>query len=248
MVVTIIIFQGLLFGGLIFILRQFMKGHVSGAVGHLQKLNEELVKQQNELKQKMADAQKEYESKMGNLQEEIQQKQGQVRDEANKMLDESRQRALQEREKIINEAVETRDKMRQEVMAQMEEKAVFHSRAILGEFFSGEMHAMIHEFLVREVVQGLQEISVEAFQISTDTAELTTAMPLSAELKGMIQKVLKDKIQKDVQFKEDVDASLVAGVILKFGTFVIDGSMTHRLKEAAAYLKKETARRYQGNT
>ena len=248
MVVTIIIFQGLLFAGLIFILRQFMKGHVSGAVGHLQKLNEELVKQQNELKQKMAEAQKEYESKMGNLQDEIREKQGQVREEANKMLEESRQRALAERENIINEAVETREKMRQEIMAQMEEKAVFHSRTILGEFFSGEMHALIHEFLVREVIQGLKEVNVEAFQISTDTAELTSAIPVSADLKSQIQKILKDRIKRDVKFKEETDESLVAGLILKFGTFVIDGSMTHRLKEAAALLKKETARRYQGNT
>ena len=51
MVLAIVIFQGLVFLGMIFILRQFMKGHVSGAVGHLQKLNDDLMKQQAELQQ-----------------------------------------------------------------------------------------------------------------------------------------------------------------------------------------------------
>ena len=43
MILTVIIFQGLIFVGLIFILRQFMKGHLSGAMGHLQKLNDDLL-------------------------------------------------------------------------------------------------------------------------------------------------------------------------------------------------------------
>ncbi len=248
MVLGIIIFQGLIFLALIFIMRQFMKGHVSGAVGHLHKLNEELAKQQAELKQKNAEVQKEYETRMNSLEQELSAKQAEARTEAVKLLEESRARALTDREKIINEAVETREKMRQEIMAEMEEKAILHSRELISQFFSGELKEMIHEVLVREVFEGLAELDVTQFQFQTDSVQFKAAQPLSAELKAKLQKILKDKMKKEITLKEEVDPSLVAGLTLVFGTLVIDGSLNNRLREAAARLKKETARRYQGST
>lgn len=105
MVLAIVFFQGIVFLALIFILRHFMKGHVSGAVEHLHKLNDELMKQQADLKQKMADSQRDYESKLSKLNDEVQQKQKAAKEEATKTVDDSRQRAMQEREKIISEAI-----------------------------------------------------------------------------------------------------------------------------------------------
>ena len=245
MVLAIIVFQGLIFLGLIFILRQFMKGHVSGAVGHLQKLNDELLKQQADLKQKNIEAQAAYDDKMAKLQIEISQKQAQVKDEATKALEEARARALGEREKIINEAVETRDKMRQEVMAEMEEKAIQHSQNVIKAFLTEELQTLVHNTLVHDVIEGIREAKTDLFQISDAVAEFRAALPIKDEDKQKIQKILKEKIKKDVQIKETIDPSLVGGMILKFGTFVIDGSLINRLKEAAAVLRRETARRYQ---
>ena len=247
MVLTIIFFQGLIFVGLIFVLRQFMKGHVSGAVGHLQKLNEEMLKQQAELKTKMSEAEKEYESKMAMAHQELSQSQAKAREEAVKTVDEARARALSEREKIIQEAVQTRDKIRNEIMAEMEQKAIGYSKDVVGEFFTGDLGKLIHGILVKETLDGLREVDMAHFQIQADGAELKTPQPLSPAERQAIQKVLNDKMKKEITLKEAVDASLVAGFVLRFGSFVIDGSLTNRLKEAASRLKKETARKYQGS-
>ena len=247
MVLAIILFQGVIFIALIFILRHFMKGHVTGAVDHLHKLNDELMKQQADLKQKMAEAQKEYDTKTLKLNEEVMVKQKQAKDEAVKTLEESRQRAMQEREKIINEAVGTRDKMRHEVMGEMEEKAILHSKSIIAEFFSGELGRLAHGALVEEVIQALREADLQNFQIQTDTAEIKFPMEISADAKKKIAQILKEKIKKDVKFKEENDPSLVGGLVLVFGNFVMDGSLVNRLSESAARLKKETARKYQGS-
>jgi F0F1-type ATP synthase membrane subunit b/b' len=244
--VAIIVFVGLLFLSLILMMQHFMKANLTGALGHLQKLNDELVKQQNDLKQKMSDSQKEYEVKMVKLQQEMTTRQAQIKEEANKSIEESRNRALQEREKIINEAVETREKMRQEVMAEMEEKAIAHSKILIGEFFTGELRKMIHDVLVQDVVDGLQEVDMTHYQINTDTAELKVSQAIDPQSKKKIAEILKGKIKKEVKFAEEVDPSLIGGLILKFGTFVIDGSLMNRLSESAARLQKETARRYQG--
>lgn len=248
MVLGAVLFQGVIFIVLILIFRHFMKSHVSGAVDHLQKINDELIKQQTEMKQKMADAEREYETKMNRLTEEIQTKQKQARDDVNKSLDDSRQKAMQEREKIITEAVQTREKMRQEIMGEMEQNAIAYSKNIIAQMLEGELGKLFHERLVIEVIEALKEVDFRTFQILTDTAEFKTPMPIPSEIKQKIGKVLKDKMQKEVKLTEESDPSLIAGVILQFGPLVIDGSLVNRLSEASAQLKKETVRKYQAST
>ncbi len=245
-ILAAVIFQGFIFLGMILIMRQFMRGHVSGAVDHLQKMNDDLIKQQNDMKEKMAVAQKEYEMKMNRLQQDVTVQQSKAREEAAKTVEDSRTRALAEREKIITEAVETREKMRKEIMAEMEEKSIQNCRIIISEFFQGEMKTQIHEALLARALDGLKKVSMENFQIRADqAAELRVPEALKPEAREKIKKILEEKIKGTVQFKEEIDPSLVAGIVLKFGAVVIDGSLTNRLNEAAARLKKETTRRYQ---
>ncbi len=248
MIWGIILFQAIIFFVLIFVLKHFMQGHVSGAVGHLEKLNEELLKQQSELKQKIDAAEKEYESKMAKVQQEITARQSQVRQEANKTLEDARARGQEEREKLIKEAIDTREKIRNEIMGGMEEKAVDYSKEVIAEFLSGEIRKHIHEILVNEVVLGIKDMPIEHFQIDSKTAELVSAEGLSEALKKQVLTALKEKINSEVECKEEVDPALVGGIILKFGNFVIDGSLANRLKEATAKIKTETKRKYLGKT
>lgn len=246
MLLTVILFQGVIFIGLIFIMRQFMKGHVSGAMGHLQKLNEDLIKQQKDLKDKMAESQREHEMKMNKLEQDISTQQTKAREEANKTIEETKTRALAEREKIISEAVQTREKMKLEVMSEMEGQAVQHAKTMVAEFLQGDLRKMTHEALVLQALEGIKDLPTENFQVKAGTAGvISTPEPLSEDLKKKISKVFQDKMKGDVSFKEEVNEALVAGVVLKVGNLVIDGSLTNRLGEAASRIKKETIRKYQ---
>lgn len=234
--------------GLIFMLNHFMQKNVTGAVGHLQKLNDELMKQQADLRQKIAEADKEYQTKMTKVQQEVTAMHTQAKQEVTKTIEEARARAQSEREKLINEAIETKEKIRQEIMADMDEKAIQHAKHVIQEFFSGDMKKMVHQALIDELIEGLETMDFSSFQIQTDIAELRSGEEVSDASKEKIRKVLEKKINRKVQFKDEKDASLAGGVILKFGTFVIDASLSNRLMEAAASLKKETVRKYQGKT
>ena len=198
MVLTIILFQGLIFAGLIFVLRHFMKGHVSGAVGHLQKLNEEMLKQQAELKARMTESEREYQTKMATAQQELSQSQSKARDEAIKTVEEARARALTEREKIIQEAVQTRDKMRNEIMSEMEQKAIGYSKDMISELFTGEIGKMIHAVLVKETTDGLKEVETGQFRVEEAVASLKAAYPLTDAERQAIQKVLKEKLKPEL--------------------------------------------------
>jgi F-type H+-transporting ATPase subunit delta len=244
-VISIFFFQGLIFLGLIFMLRQFMKGNVKGELGHLQQLHDELMKRQAELKEKNEAAAKEYETKMSRLEQEITAKQTEANKQIVHTLEEAQQKAMKEKEKIINEALETREKMRREVMAEMEEKAIQYTTEILDEFFIGEQKTKIHSIMMDLLIDGIEGAPMEQFQINTHVVDLKVAQLLDDPAKQKLSKLLKGKIHKEVEFKEELDASLIGGAILRLGTFVIDGSMRNRLSEVQARLKKDARRRHQ---
>lgn len=245
MIISVFVLQGIIFAGLIFMLRHFMKGNVKGELGHLDKLHEELLKREADLKAKMQAAEQEYTSKAAKMEQEMSTRHIQAKQEASKLLAEGKELALKERERIINEAVSTRDKMRQEIMAEMEEKAISYSRNILAEFFSGEYRILLQKTLMEQLITGLESVSTEQFQASSEKATLRSADPLTDEDRKRIQKVLKAKTHQEVAFKEEVQPELIGGVILQFGNLVIDGSMINLLNEAGARLKKEAQRRFQ---
>ncbi len=247
-VVSVFFFQGLIFVGLIFLLRHFMKGNVKGELGHLERLNEELLKREAELKQKMTAAEQEYTTRMAKAEQEIMSRQQQAKQDSTKVLEENRDQALKEREKIIGEAISTREKIRHEIMAEMENTAIEYSKQVLSEFFSGELKKLLHEVLMKQMIAGIESFPAERFQLKTDIAEFKLAEPLSAEMKTKLQKALKSKMGREIQLKEEVDATLVGGAVLKFDSLVIDGSMTNLLKDAASRMKKEAHRKYQGVT
>ena len=247
-VISVFFFQGIIFVGLIFLLRHFMKGNVKGELGHLERLNDELLKREAELKQKMVASDQEYSATMAKMEQEIVSRQQQAKQETLKILEDNRGQALKEREKIIAEAIATREKIRHEIMAEMENKAIEYSKEVLGEFFTGDLKKLLHEVLMNQLIGGIESFQTERFQLKGDTAELKLAERLSAELKTKILKVLKSKIGREIHLKEELDPALVGGAILKFDSLVIDGSMTNLLKDAAARMKKEAHRKYQGVT
>lgn len=63
--------------------------------------------------------------------------------------------------------------------------------------------------------------------------ELTTALPLDSESQERLAKALTSKLSRKVNIQAKVDQRLLAGVIVKAGDLVIDGSARGRLEKLA---------------
>jgi F-type H+-transporting ATPase subunit delta len=74
------------------------------------------------------------------------------------------------------------------------------------------------------------------------------AEPLAESDRETIRKALSTHFNREVKFNESIDPSLVGGVKLQFGSFVIDGTMSNMLQEAAVRLRTESKRKYQSVT
>ncbi|WP_460622398.1 ATP synthase F1 subunit delta [Hymenobacter tenuis] len=113
--------------------------------------------------------------------------------------------------------------------------------AILRAIFNGKVSAMTEKFF-SIVTQHSRESALEFIGSEFLTqynslrgmqvAEVTTAMPLSAELRAQLQQMVRQQSGlADVSLTEKVDASLIGGFVLRIGDRLIDDSVSYRLRK-----------------
>ncbi|SNZ06618.1 F-type H+-transporting ATPase subunit delta [Persephonella hydrogeniphila] len=82
----------------------------------------------------------------------------------------------------------------------------------------------------------LREISdqfrfeVEKF-FATVKGEVITAYPIDEELLNNIKKAVEDKLGKKVEFEVKQDSSIIGGVVVKAGSYVLDSSVRTYLRK-----------------
>jgi F-type H+-transporting ATPase subunit delta len=116
--------------------------------------------------------------------------------------------------------------------------------AILSELFTGKVSDMLLSYFKIVVNKGRSEIlyaTAKEFINSYNTrknivkATVTSATPLNAENRKLIEDAVKEVTKGEVILEEKVDAALVGGYILKVGDRQFDASISSSLKK----LKKE---------
>lgn len=89
------------------------------------------------------------------------------------------------------------------------------------------------ESLLLFIPHQFSELYKEHYNIST--IEVTTAVPVDAELRNRILEVLEKKTGSTIELIEKVDEKIIGGFILKTGDMEYDSSLRNSLKK----LKKE---------
>lgn len=79
----------------------------------------------------------------------------------------------------------------------------------------------------------------ELYYAHNNIAEMTviTSIPLKPQMKEKLLKKLEEKSGKTVMLKEEVDPSIIGGIILRMGNSQIDSSVKGRLEAIASSLK-----------
>ena len=66
---------------------------------------------------------------------------------------------------------------------------------------------------------------------------VTTAFPLSDSIEDKLTNSLKEKLQRGVVLRSQIDKSLIGGVIVRAGDLVIDGSVRGKLAKLVEAMK-----------
>lgn len=138
--------------------------------------------------------------------------------EAAKKREETMAEVESERERILGElrgqvgslAIAAAQKL---IIASLDEQ---RQRALIDEFFSG--------------VKSGQVVVLEGKQVSGASAEVTSALPLTAEEKESVKKDVLSQVGDQATLTFRVDPAILGGLIVRVGDKVLDGSVSGQLE------------------
>ena len=238
--VKILVLMSVVCVPLILFLRWMLFNSAEGAVKRLNSEAEQARGKQAELSQKIKEAD-----------DELAKRRAEADQLSRKMLTDAEEQARQERDKLIVKAREegeeiitkaqaTKERIRKELEKEMYLKSIDYAVQILGSILSEDAKGALSSRLILEFLEGLQKVDMNRIGSDVTTAEMISAAAVEENKKAEISKVIGEKLKRSIQVNFSVDPQLIGGVILKFGSLALDGSLQNRIREAAVISKQKT--------
>lgn len=139
------------------------------------------------------------------------------------------------REAAINEAEQERNRILGDLRGQVAALAIAAANKLVGAALDEQkQHALIDEFF--SGVKSGSVVVLDDANFKGESAEVTSALPLSDNEAATVKKSVKDKIgAQNIAFR--VDPSILGGLIIKVGDKMFDGSVAGKLEDLRQSLK-----------
>lgn len=239
LITQLIIIQVITFIALVFVLRKIMYSASYLETKRLQQLAEENSKKSQELTSKMEEAERQYREKIEGAEKEAKRLKAQAEEELGRLKEEVLDKARQESERIVNQALNTKEKLKEEIESQMVQKSIEQSLRLIQAVLTAANQLALHEGLVESILEELEKTEPEKLKINIHQGKIITPYEIAKPMKVKMISLLSKKSGKDISLEEEIDKNIIAGISLKFGSLIIDGSLANKLREAAERLKRE---------
>ncbi|NMC14855.1 MAG: F0F1 ATP synthase subunit B [Chloroflexi bacterium] len=181
-----------------------------------------------------ANAEKEAQEIITKAQAEAAQKIREATDRADKIAQEIQAKADAEAAKIREEALasvtEERDQILADMRGQIAALAIAAANKLIGESLDEKrQRALIDEFF-SGVKSGKVVVLEDAKLTSGETAQITSALPLTPVEQDDIKRSLMSKIGPDAEINFKVNPSILGGLVIRVGNKVMDGSVAGQLE------------------
>lgn len=139
------------------------------------------------------------------------------------------------REAIVSEAQQERNRILGDLRGQVAALAAAATQKLIGETLDEKrQHALIDEFF--SGTKGGKVVVLEGANFQGESAEVTSALPLSDDEQAAVKKELLAKLSAHaVSFR--VDPAILGGLVVKVGDKVLDGSVAAKLEGLRQSLK-----------
>lgn len=139
------------------------------------------------------------------------------------------------RENALAEAEAERNRMLSDLRGQVAALAIAATQKLIGEALDEKrQHALINEFF--SGVKAGKVVVLENVEAQGTSAEVISALPLTAEEEEIVRKDLLAKVgAQAVTFR--VDPKILGGLVIKIGDKVLDGSVAAQLEGLRQALK-----------
>ncbi len=233
----LIIIQVITFALLVFLLRQFLYKQVTRSLGRLQRLYQENLKREEELRKTRETTEQELQAKIAQHNEEIGRLRAAAEVAAQKTQEEILAKAKEEGKRILAEAEAKKERMRANLVSEMEKKALDLASDIIEHIFTTHVAQGIHHPLIDELIEEIGKSDGRRLQLDVETVEVAVPFPLTQVQKEQLKKILSSKIGQSINVKETIDQEIVAGMVMRLENLVLDGSLKNKLKGALAFVR-----------
>ena len=236
MLLQVIIIQVLGFLAMVFVLMRLLYSESRKEIKRLRELKEENFQKQKELQQKIEAAENVYREKVARAEDDIGKLRTKAQEEFSLLRKEILDKAKAEADHIVKAASNAKEKMREEIMLDLRKKTPVLVSQLFKEMLSDKAREIVHNELVKDVSEKIKKMDKSEFKTKAERGEFLSAFRLAKNEKDGIASLICEKVERRITFEEKEDPKLVAGVVIKIGTLMIDGSLDNRLKAACEAL------------
>jgi F0F1-type ATP synthase membrane subunit b/b' len=237
--IQILVIQAIFFIVVVVVLKRILLSDTMQAVQKVRRVEAEVSKKEEAIRRRMEENEQEFARKTAEAQEEARK----AREASEKELVSLRASLLEEskkeRDRIIADAEKHKERMRQELLRDVDNKAVEYAGAVFELVFSEQIGASLNQSFIDELLAALEDVDGDSIAVEAREAEFVASHALTPEQRARITDIVGRKFHIRIEVKEVVDPTLIAGLKIKLGSLEIDGSLLNRFREAIEEVRKK---------
>ncbi len=239
LVLGFVIAQIIIFTVIIVVLKRLIFQDTTSAINRINKLDTITREKEKLLSQKLDETEKYLESRKKELADEETRLKKEAQRAATQLQEDMIKAAKTEAEDIIKKAQSSREKIKVEATIEAEGKMIDFCRDILGKVLSSAVQAQLNEQLVQEFLADLEQADLGKVGKEVNKIQVVSGRALNEETKKIIKKILDNKLGRTVEMEISEDHAILGGLLMKFGTMIVDGSLSEHVKEVSTQMKDD---------
>lgn len=239
MLIQILIIFGVIIVALIFAFRMVFRRDLDSAMFRMKKFQEDAMLKESHLRDELERAKLERASQVEKGKKDARKIVEQAKKEAEAIRAEMKEQSLQEKEDILDAGEEALNKLKKNFTREVNDAAVKFAGEMIKETLTAKGKEHLQRALIGEFLEDLGKIEKDRFTVQSNRGVVSSSFSLTEEERGRLKQILLDKIGRKIEFEEQVDAALIAGLVIKIGEFVIDGSLRNKMQKAVVLLRKK---------
>ena len=235
--IQLVVIQVVTFIALVLVLVKIMHSASFTEIKRMRRLSEQNAQKLQELNDKMIEAEKMYKDRIDAAEKDANRIRSEAKEEAGKQNEELLSKARSDAERMVQQALNSKEKIKEELELGLRQRALEQSFVLIRNVLNSRHMLLLHQLFIQDVITDMRDIDVSRFKVAVDHGVLIMAHDVEPALREEIAEVLSVKIGRTILLESSIDDSLIAGIVVKLGNIVIDGSLQGRLKESCEALK-----------
>lgn len=239
LLVGFIIAQIIIFGVVLFLLKNLIFADTNSAINRLTKMDDMNRAKEKQLVEKIEETERMLKEKMEQLSSEEKRLKMEAERAANQLHDDIVNKAKAEGEEIIKKAIAARDKYKAEAQIAAESKMIDFCSEVIGTIISKAMEKNLSDALIEGFIKELEGVDMSIVTPAVKKADIVVAQKLEESTQARISEVIAGRLGRALEVRVTEDPKVIGGILMKFGTLVIDDTLAERIRETAVKMKDD---------